>query len=200
MNCSFKSLLAALILLCSTVATAHDFEVGGIFYNITSSTEKTVAVTFKGDSYSAYSNEYTGDVTVPSTVAYNGETYSVTSIGTNAFSYCSGLTSVTIGNSVTSIGDYAFLFCSGLTSVTIPNSVTSIGEFAFSNSGLVEVELGNGINSLEMGTFTYCENLTTITIPDCVTRLGALDLNDEPLILSLPSFNSISLFDIPSKS
>jgi ATP-dependent helicase/nuclease subunit B len=32
MNCSFKSLLAALILLCSTVATAHDFKVGGIFY------------------------------------------------------------------------------------------------------------------------------------------------------------------------
>ena len=45
---------------------------------------------------------------------------------------CSGLTSVTIGNSVTSIGDEAFLGCSGLTSVTIPNSVTSIGISAFS--------------------------------------------------------------------
>ena len=49
----------------------------------------------------------------------------------NTFIMCSGLTSVTIGNSVTSIGDGAFRACSGLTSVTIPNSVTSIGDYAF---------------------------------------------------------------------
>ena len=57
---------------------------------------------------------------------------SVTRIGLGAFSYCSGLTSVTIPNSVTSIGDSAFYGCSALTSVTIPNSVTSIGRAAFS--------------------------------------------------------------------
>ena len=77
MNFSFKSLLAALILLCSTVATAHDFQIGGIFYNITSSTEKTVSVTFRGYSFDTYSNEYTGYVTVPSSVEYNGNTYNL---------------------------------------------------------------------------------------------------------------------------
>ena len=56
---------------------------------------------------------------------------SVTSIGSYAFSSCSGLTSVTIPNSVTSIGSYAFYNCYRLTSVTIPNSVTSIGNEAF---------------------------------------------------------------------
>ncbi|MEE0908387.1 MAG: leucine-rich repeat domain-containing protein, partial [Muribaculaceae bacterium] len=52
--------------------------------------------------------------------------------GSDAFSYCSGLTSVVIPNSVTSIGIEAFWYCSGLTSVEIPNSVTSISVFAFS--------------------------------------------------------------------
>lgn len=56
---------------------------------------------------------------------------SVTTIGSGAFSGCSGLTSVTIPDSVTSIGEYAFGGCSGLTSVTIPDSMTSIGVEAF---------------------------------------------------------------------
>ena len=64
----------------------------------------------------------------------------MTSIGERAFFDCSGLTSVTIGNSVKSIGDEAFWGCSGLTSVTIGNSVTSIGNSAFwACSGLTSV-------------------------------------------------------------
>ena len=56
---------------------------------------------------------------------------SVTSIGDNAFSYCSGLTSITIPGSVTSIGDGAFWGCSSLTSVTIGSGVMRIGKYAF---------------------------------------------------------------------
>ena len=84
---------------------AHDFKVMGIFYKKTS--DNTVAVTFKGSSYISYSKEYSGDIVIPSSVKYNGVTYSVTSIGNNAFSDDS-LTSVVIGNSVTSIGEWAF--------------------------------------------------------------------------------------------
>ena len=125
-----KHLFTVLLLLCSSIATAHNFEVDGIYYNITEATNKTVAVTYKGSSSTSY-EEYSGDVVIPKNVIYNDVTYNVTSIGSDAFYKCAELTSVTIPNSVTSIGSYAFYKCTGLTSVTIPNSVTSIGGSAF---------------------------------------------------------------------
>ena len=106
----FGRIAAAVLLLSAATATAHDFEVNGIFYNKNDG-NNTASVTYKGDSENAYANEYSGAVTIPSEVTYEGITYSVTSIGSEAFSYCSGLTSVVIPNSVTSIGGGAFRDC-----------------------------------------------------------------------------------------
>ena len=124
-------LLFVALLLSSIPISAHDFEVDGIYYNITSSTDKTVAVSYQGYSYDSYSNEYTGSVVIPEAVTYSGATYSVTSIGDYAFYKCNDLTSVAIPNSVISIGGRAFFSCKGLTSVAVPNSVISIGTHAF---------------------------------------------------------------------
>ena len=166
-------MLIAVLLTCVN-AFAHDFEVDGIYYNITSDSDLTVAVTYRGDSYNSYNNEYSGQVTIPESVTYNSNTYSVTSIGGSAFSGCSGLTSVTIGNSVTSIGEAAFSGCSGLTSVTIPNSVTSIGYFAFSGcSGLTNITIPNSVTSIGSSAFNGCSCLTNVTIPNSVTSIGS---------------------------
>ncbi|MDD6980801.1 MAG: leucine-rich repeat protein, partial [Clostridia bacterium] len=90
-----------------------------------------------------------------------------------AFSGCTGLTSVTIGNSVTSIERYAFYDCTGLTSITIPNSVTSIGEYAFYNCrGLTSITIGNSVTSIGGWAFYGCTGLTSITIPNSVTSIG----------------------------
>ncbi|MBR3444057.1 MAG: leucine-rich repeat domain-containing protein [Bacteroidaceae bacterium] len=121
-----KCLFFLTFLILSSITYAYDAEINGIYYNLNSS-KKTATVTYRTTSH----NSYSGVITIPESVNYNGKPYSVTSIGSSAFSGCSGLTSVTIPNSVTSIGSSAFSGCSGLTSVTIPNSVTSIGEGAF---------------------------------------------------------------------
>ena len=107
----------------SISASAYDVEVDGIYYNIV--TKGKAAEVTKGD------NNYSGDVTIPGTITVDNVVYNVTSIGEEAFSYFTGLTSITIPNSVTSIGYCAFVCCTGLTSITIPDSVTSIEGGAF---------------------------------------------------------------------
>lgn len=61
-----KALLAiAMMLVVVFPSLAHDFEVDGIYYNYLDETAKTVEVTYKGDYFVSYSNEYTGGVTIP---------------------------------------------------------------------------------------------------------------------------------------
>ena len=100
-----------------------------------------------------------------------------------AFSNCSSLTSITIGNNVTSIRNFAFDDCSSLTSITIPDSVTSIFKFAFKNCpALIITNINNpNYSSDDQGilynkdktTLIHCPNsLTSVVIPDSVTSIG----------------------------
>ena len=112
-----KLLIAIAGLLISANAFAYDFEKDGIYYNILSETDRTIAVTYcYYNNINGYYNYFSGNLIIPAKVIYNGKTYTVTSIGANAFSGCDGLTSITIGNSVTSIGGYAFA-CSNIRTI-----------------------------------------------------------------------------------
>lgn len=153
-----------------TSASAYDFQVDGIYYDINAD-EATVTVTNEtGDSSG---RSYSGEVIIPQSVAYNKKTYSVTSIGVEAFFGCYGLTSMTIPESVTTIGKSAFYYCFNLTSVTIPNSVKTIGDGAFSScDGLTEVTIPNSVTSIGSEAFSYCIGLTEVTISESVTSIG----------------------------
>lgn len=92
-----------------------------------------------------------GDLVIPDSIHYNGNTYVVTSISRSAFSNCKALTSVVISNYVTSIGDSAFGSCSSLASITLSSSLMTIGDAAF----------------------VSCDSLSSVTIPESVTSIGS---------------------------
>ena len=155
--------LFALIVGVGTIC-ASDTQVDGIYYDFDKTTQ-TATVTYRGDSYDTYNKEYSGAVTIPSSVSYDGITYSVTSIGWNAFNGCPFLKSVTIPYSVTSIGERAFYGCSFLKSVTIPNSVTTIDASAFGYcSSLTSVNIPNNVTSIGDYAFEGCSSLKSVTL------------------------------------
>lgn len=99
-----------LIAFASLMANAEKVKIGELYYNLDDA-NKTAEVTFSDNS------SYLSEIVIPSTVEYNGYTYSVTSIGYAAFESCSDLTSVSIPKTVTSIGDQAFGSCTNLEAV-----------------------------------------------------------------------------------
>lgn len=201
----------ALVASVGTVL-ASDTQVDGIWYNFNSG-NNTASVTFKGSSMGEYDNEYSGSLTIPSSVTYNGKTYSVTSIGKSAFQQCWNLRYITIPNSVTSIGEYAFrdcglyeieipssitsisnqtfFRCENLTSVTIPNSVTSIGDAAFMNcSDLLYITIPHRVTSIEEDAFWYCTSLISVTIGESVTGIGSRAFDDCTSLTSVTVYSN----------
>ena len=177
-NLYIKLCLLALSAFFVQSLHAYDFAVDGIYYSITSSTDKTVSVTYKSYSHYSYYSDYSGTIVIPNEVTYNSITYNVTSINEHAFDGCTGLTSVTIPSSVTSISSYAFKGCTGLTSVTIPSSVTTIGYNAFEGcTGLTSVTIPSSVTSIGSSAFYGCSGLTSVTIPSSVTSISFYAFN-----------------------
>ena len=103
----------------------------------------------------------------------------VNEIGTEAFSGCSNITSITISDGITVINGNAFKDCTSLTSITIPNSVTEIYSGAFVNcNSLTSITLPDSVTEIDMSVFYGCSSLTSITIPDGITRIGSSAFSD----------------------
>ena len=129
-----KNILVCLLaLLLPCLAVAHDFEVDGIYYNITSEERKTVEVTDPSDKkvvdggYKFYKDV----VFIPEKVSYGGKEYTVTAIGESAFQYNYELLSIVMPNTIRSIKEFAFNGCISLKSLTISSAVSEIGDYAF---------------------------------------------------------------------
>lgn len=157
--------LTLAVLLCTLSASAYDFKVDGIAYN-KNDDGKSVRV--------ASGVDYKGDIVIPENITYDGVTYSVTSIGENAFSGCTGLASVTIPNTVSFIGDVAFEETPWYNNQ--PDGVFYIGDVAYKFKGGMAsgtaIYIKEGTVSISPGAFRGCTGLTSVTIPNSVAEIG----------------------------
>jgi len=157
---------------------------------------------------------------IPSDIKYGNRTYPVTIIGENAFagnsilteviipdsitmisgntekkigafSGCTNLKTVEIGEGVKRIGAYAFKNCIALTEITIPANVQFVSDGAFQNCLALDTIQLDGNGSLEQNAFENCLYVTNLKLADNVklndnarkslsklTRLEKLDIND----------------------
>ena len=177
---------------CSAVDALHasEISVDGIWFNFDSD-NLTAEVTYQGSSVQKYS----GAVVIPETVTYNDKTYTVTSIGEDAFYGCRGLTSVTIPNSVTSIGEDAFLYVPNIVysgqATGSPWGAMSVNGYvegwlvykdsskkellACSTAVIGEITIPNSVTSIgdhAFHDFSNCSGLTSVTIGNNVTSIG----------------------------
>lgn len=215
-----------------------------LYYRITSATAPyTVAVTRCHDSvyhtlpspqyawevgqpgflYPVY--DYDSLVTIPSSVAYEGQTYTVTAIDKEAFYMQKGMHTVILPSTVETIDSGAFhrstihqvvmspnvkrinyyaFESTPLESIELPSGLTHIGAEAFASTSLSEVEIPAGITVLPHEAF-WMSPLTKIVLHEGLQEIGQMAIPPQHIdslvfpssLRKIEAFNygSVNLYD-----
>ena len=153
-------------------------------FNVTSTTSPTKIANGNEYAISGFTKMCVDDVRIPVTDTYTFDTlgehtvqYKLTDetkFANAAFSDCTSLTSVIIGEGLESTGYLTFDGCTNLRSVTLPDTVTKIGNGTFSSCrSLTEIEIPHSVTSIINGAFKDCTSLTEVVIPSSVKELDA---------------------------
>lgn len=185
------------------VFIAKTVEDNELRFRVLSVTDKTCEVYRNGSSYVSPIDETTkpiqGKVTIPEVA--NG--FTVTRIGSGAFSEVSELTGVTIPNTVTRIDGKAFYGCNKLTSLFFPASVIDISNDVpfYRCQNLTEIIISgdnpkydsrNNCNAIiETATNKLIAGLKTTAIPNTVTAIGGYAFDECVGLTSIDIPNSI---------
>lgn len=186
MKKTLLSLITITFFLCEASFTgggmAFAFDNGNYTYTIISSSLRTVSIAAKSDA------TLSGSISLPSSVSYNSNSYSVVAITASGFSGKTDITSITIPNTVTTINNSAFSGCTSIKSVTfsgtskvatigdnafdgcsklktcsLPPSLTTIGSYAFRGCAFTSVTIPKNVAQMKTGVYLGCTSLTSVT-------------------------------------
>lgn len=103
-----KQLLSLALIFCAfQLARSANFSVNGMNFNLVSTTDKTVEITYDANNQ----DFYFGDIEIPEKITYKETEYTVVKVGAGAFKGCTYLFTVTLPPSITEIGGSAFYNC-----------------------------------------------------------------------------------------
>lgn len=175
-----KLLIVIILFLLPSLVNAYDVEKKFIYYNLISKTQEA-EVTY-GDS------KYGGNIEIPETITYDGITYTVTSIGQEAFRNCYSLKSVTIPKTIKKIGYLSFFGCSSLTKVNITD-LASWCEIEYdgyegvplhwahhlylNDEEITELVIPDNVQYIHKYSFYECDGLISVRIPKTVEEFFA---------------------------
>ena len=176
-----RALFAIAMMLCVAFSTlAHDFEVDGIYYNLIEDYDRfneediiAVEVTYNSDDSGTRISYYSGEITIPSQVEYNGETYKVIGIGSQAFYQCPELTNVDFPSSIVYIGFTAFESAS--LKFDEYNGVLYYKDYCLgykNKKPTGELVLKDNTRIIAAYAFKSCSELESVTIPESVVGIG----------------------------
>ena len=179
------------------------FEADGIRYVPVSPSERTC------DAIDCVYDESAASIKIASTVAYKGVTMSVKNIQpylaynnkyiqtlsvdydgelpNYAFSQCSNMQSITLGQKLSAIGNYALEGCSSLKAVTIPGIVKTLGDYCFSGcSSLNSITIPSAVTTIKNYVFSNCTSLAKVIISDSESTLTLGSNYSNPIFSSCP--------------
>ncbi len=138
---------------------------------------------------------YRGDIVLPDSVVFRGETFFIREIGDEALRECSLITNIHFPPTLTTIGLGAMRSCHGITSLHLPPSLTTLLFEPFSSCislshvswppsatvvprncfvachSLRRIVLPEGVTAIHQDAFTDCNSLEDISLPSTLERL-----------------------------
>ncbi len=127
-------------------------------------------------SVTGLSNLNITDVVIPDTVTYENVTYTITSIGVDAFkassTTSSNIRTITMSDNITKIETEAFYNCTSLRYIKLSKNLKTIKTAAFYNcTALVNIELPETVSTLAQKAFMNCSSLYSIYLPKNINKL-----------------------------
>ena len=144
----------------------------------------TATAIFNADSWAT-------EVVVPESVTQNGNLYTVTGIGNNAFE-SNSMSAIRLPQTITRIGNKAFFYCNSLQSIELPEQLSEIGEEAFYNcQSLQTVTIPESVSEIKYQTFAGCNKLEKVHVPEGLKRIHSY---------AFAYCSSLTAFDVPAQT